>query len=1095
MKKTKMKWLALLLAVSMVFGQSEISYAVEAATEQSISDNDEVSVSDNEETPEEPEVGEDDESDVADDATEVTEDNAEVTEEVVDASEEAAEEAEEGVGTAEEETDAVKEASDTEAGIEIAGIESALEKFGFTEMKLSTEMFAEKTQMAEVVSSMKGLNPGENYKSNELVAFAESETLAQEIAESYNGVLTEYEYGVAVITIETDVIDALKAAADMNVSLPAVYPNLVYSINTVDGEDGQLKEYVEETSEEAEEEQMEEDEKSGIALPCEVENLYATAPNDTYFEKQWYHDTVGTVEAWNASKGKDVVVAVVDTGIDYNHEDLKANVYDHISTLQYSSTGNDDNGHGTHCAGIIAAVSGNRVGVAGVAPQAKVLGVKVLDEDGYGATSDIVQGVIAATNYNVDVISMSLGGICWDRAFQNAINAAFAKGIVIIAAAGNEATSQKSYPAAYDNVVAVAATHTYNGLTDFSNYGKWVDIAAPGYNILSTVPTSFTDPYLTYEADGYAYMSGTSMACPLVAGIAALMISNNDAMKNASTKADANKIANTLINSATYRGAYTYYVTDNIWYYSLADAEATVYAVDETIIDTPTIQFSSGIKEKNVVDSGYEEYFTLSCTNKHAKIYYTINGTKPTVKTGRLYTGKIYMPRSGKTKIQAIAVVGNRTSKVFSATYQFVAKATELYSTCNATMTVLPGKTIQLNVGIEPYFVSNKKLDWSCNDTTGMIKVSSAGKVSCNKKATAGTTATVTAKTKDGSDLSYAFKIKVAASGVEQLTLNVTKLNMSYYADEITMKAADGSKYVSEFQLKPQTTGAQTTQYIYKSSNNRVASVSTDGWIYAWGKGKATITVMTNDGSGKKATCVVNVVTPVYDIHGYTNTGFSENSSNIPIGTGCSIKINPVVNYGGYYYLDTPSNKKLIWSSDNANVTVKNGKVTCSKNATVGSTAKITATAADGFGTSVTYQFKVTDAIKSIEAMYYTGEKKFIFTQGNTYTGEKYMVTTAKGGSSMNVESIIGAYAMDYLNNPAYVGLTLKTDKNTKNYYPYFTVSVSNRDTAYRFADYSTGYDTIIVGTKPGTTKIVYTALDGSNKKFTVNWKTVERIK
>lgn len=1057
---------------------TEETAPVEEGTEAAEESNEEIAEESTEESSEEA-AEESTEESSEEAAEESTEENSEETAE--ESTEEVTETVTEEV--TEESTETVEESSEAgDNSVLSAENQAKMKALGFQTMELSQAMLEEKADFAEVASAMASMKSGEDYIENEVVYFAEDEETAAQIAACYGGTVTEYEYGVAVASIKQSVNDAVTMAAIPNIMLPAVYPNIVYKIN--DGWDSvstETEEAVLVDEADVEHEEVIDPADMDLELPCEDEHLYATAPNDTYFDKQWHHTTMNTVEAWNATKGEGVTVAVLDTGIDYDHPDLKANILDSVDVTGTAAKGKDGNGHGTHCAGIIAATANNGVGVSGMAPEAKIYSVKVLKDSGSGSTADITQGVIAATAQNVDVISMSLGGYCWDSLYQQAIDNATKKGIVVVAAAGNDATSQKSYPAAYNNVIAVAATDQYDQLTYFSNYGTWVDIAAPGLNILSTLPTGYQISGVTYEATGYGYMSGTSMACPVVAGEVALMLGNSDTLKNTNSKSGVTKVTKALLNSAIPDGAWSYWSADPNYAYPLADAEASTFAVDESVAAVPTIKFSQTPSNKNVVLAGSNEYFELSTTTEHAKIYYTLNGKKPTAETGILYTGKIYMPISGKVKIQAVTVVGSKTSKVFSKTYTFDVKAKRLSSTCSDNVTVAAGKSMQLSVDIAPSYVSSKKLTWSSDDATKHITVSKTGKVTCKKGTEKGFTAVITAATTDGSDIKKEFKVTVVDGTVEKVKLNATELNMSYWVNSsMPMKDESGNEYVSTFQLVPECEGeVTTTQYLYKSSNTKVATVDATGRISARGKGKATITVTANDGSGKKATCKVTVVTPVFDVYTYSSTGFSEESDYIPIGTGCSITMKTIVNCGSSYYLYTPNNKKLEWTSSRSDIVSvsSSGKVKCNASAPVGTTVTITATAKDGFGGSTSVTFKVVDKIEKIycdySMMYWeNGVLKGRYKPGKVFTSLSY-----KGG--------VGYSIPDLLNNGF---LSVKTKNGTNDFYEYFTVDTSNRDVVYRYYDYDEKA-VIILGTKPGSSKITYTARDGSGKKFTINCK------
>lgn len=248
-------------------------------------------------------------------------------------------------------------------------------------------------------------------------------------------------------------------------------------------------------------------------------------PNDPGFSKQWGLAKINAPEAWQKQKGdSNIVIAIVDTGVDYNHEDLKAEIFRDKNGkvigwnfVKNSDNPMDGNGHGTHCAGIAAASTDNKKGGAGVAWNSKIMPVKVLNDRGSGYTENLADGILYAADKGAHVISNSWGGPFPTKTIHEAIKYAYSKGAIIVAAAGNNGTDRSFYPAAYPEVISVAATDKNDKKASFSNYGKTVNVSAPGVNIYSTVPKNGYD----------GSYSGTSMACPYASGVIALMLSEN----------------------------------------------------------------------------------------------------------------------------------------------------------------------------------------------------------------------------------------------------------------------------------------------------------------------------------------------------------------------------------------------------------------------------------------------------------------------------------------------------------------------------------------------------------------------------------------
>ncbi len=235
--------------------------------------------------------------------------------------------------------------------------------------------------------------------------------------------------------------------------------------------------------------------------------------NDPKLSSQYSITKMSVTGAWDATRGDNVVIGILDTGADFTHPDLNGKfVSSGRDFVNNDSDATDDHGHGTHVSGIAAAATNNGVGIAGVGYNAKILPVKVLDSSGSGSYSAIANGITWATDNGAKVINMSLGGPYSSQVLEDATNYAWNHGVVIIAAAGNSNTSSPSYPAMSAHVIGVGATDENDQRASFSNYGQNADIAAPGNNILSTV-----------MGGQYQSWSGTSMASPNAAGVAALV--------------------------------------------------------------------------------------------------------------------------------------------------------------------------------------------------------------------------------------------------------------------------------------------------------------------------------------------------------------------------------------------------------------------------------------------------------------------------------------------------------------------------------------------------------------------------------------------
>lgn len=287
----------------------------------------------------------------------------------------------------------------------------------------------------------------------------------------------------------------------------------------------------------------------GAALPAEV--------------LPWGVDRIDADLTWNTTTGDTVKVAVVDTGISLTHPDLKNNIKGGYNAINPRYSANDDNGHGSHVAGIIAAVD-NKIGVIGVGPNIDLYAVKVLNRNGSGYLSDIIEGLDWCIANGIQVINMSLGTPTYNKSFEDAIKRVDAAGITQVAAAGNSGpyNNTVNYPAKFSEVIAVSAIDNTNTIAYFSSRGQEVDLTAPGANI-----------YSTYKGTSYKTLNGTSMASPHVAGVAALVLDVKSCDYNLDGICAPQEVREKLQNSVEDLGALG---KDDLYGYGLIKADKAI---------------------------------------------------------------------------------------------------------------------------------------------------------------------------------------------------------------------------------------------------------------------------------------------------------------------------------------------------------------------------------------------------------------------------------------------------------------------------------------------------------------------------------------
>lgn len=311
---------------------------------------------------------------------------------------------------------------------------------------------------------------------------------------------------------------------------------------------------------------------------AEPDELVSAATDDPYFGRQYalqnvgqsFTNTAGTVtvpagkndadvdavEAWGVTTGGGTRVAIIDSGVAADNPDISPQVAERVNFSDKTIVVPDDYdryGHGTHVAGIVAALANNSTGVAGVCPSCSILDVKVLNDSGSGSSSAIAKGIDWAAGHGAKVINMSLGQRVSSRTLEAAVNNAWNQGVLIVAAAGNTGSQAQMYPGAYANVIGVAATDNNDAKASFSTYGKWVDVAAPGVSVYSTFPNHPFALQTQYgSSEGYDILSGTSMASPVVAATAALVWSTPSGTSNASVRTKVESSADPITGTGSY---------------------------------------------------------------------------------------------------------------------------------------------------------------------------------------------------------------------------------------------------------------------------------------------------------------------------------------------------------------------------------------------------------------------------------------------------------------------------------------------------------------------------------------------------------------
>lgn len=363
-----------------------------------------------------------------------------------------------------------------------------------------------------------------------------------------------------------------------------------------------------------------------------------TTPNDPSFPLQWHLFQIQAPQAWGINTGSNAVaVAVIDTGVDTTHTDLKGKLLPGWNFVTNSALVTDTIGHGTAVAGTVAAAANNGIGVAGVSWGSTILPLVVVDSNEYAAYSDIAAAIEYAADHHVRIINISAGGPASSSLLQSAVDYAWSKGSVIFAAAMNNAAASPYYPAACNHTIAVSATDESDRLASFSNFGNWITIAAPGTAVLSTT-----------MGGGDQYWYGTSFATPIAAGVAALALSVNPSLS-------APALVDLLKQNSDDLGAAGY---DPLFGWGRVNAYRAASAAQRSL---PPVAIAI---TPNRVTLGPGETVQLSAilTGSSGPVIWSLGAQMGTISNNGLYTAPASI-RSNET-VTAIASAGGASASV-----------------------------------------------------------------------------------------------------------------------------------------------------------------------------------------------------------------------------------------------------------------------------------------------------------------------------------------------------------------------------------------------------------------------------------------------
>ena len=902
---------------------------------------------------------------------------------------------------------------------------------------LSEEALADKADMIshQVAQQTASLTEGTQYESGILLVWADTEETAQAYAQAFSAELVCRQDGLATLRLNgISVVEALTAAQEYD-RLPAAYPNHIALLPP---------------------DEAEETEDSGIVLFSEdipqpqtwrswldnTENPDPYLTDPTSYRYQYMHDTVDSYAAWGVTTGKGVTVAVIDTGVKANHEDLPNLRRVEVTNGKEPLGLEDATGHGTHVAGIIGAAMGNGKGGAGIAPGATILSLRVVNAAGYIYDSALIAALRTAVKNGAQIVNISIGGTAYNAVFQKVINEAAEAGVTVVAAMGNDGTNCLNYPAGYDNVIGVVSVDRTNNRASGSSYGTWGDVAAPGAAVWST----------TYNGS-YGSKSGTSMASPVVAGVAALY-------KSVHPDATPAQITARLKATATRGGS------------DLGAGIVNAAAALSEKPGIPTAEIRSGEtgevlsrSDSGTLSAPWDGQLCLTGTGRF--LLYTLDGKTPGIREGQIVCGQRYngpislADYAGQTlTVKAMAVGdGGLAGSVLTCRIQ-VQKGTEIGSVAvSGPRELLAGKTGEFQAkvtGVNPEAPVEQTVTWRISNRSDNMARAAIG-ASTGKLTTPRLSAgdegwvEVTAASKTGQVSSEPFRVTVKTlNPVARISLSAARI--SCYTGNtatlaVTMLDSKGNPVSPEV--------------LWSSSKPQVATVE-DGVVTALAKGSTTITCKALDGSGKTAKCTVTVAQAVESL---TITGPASLAPGASFTFKAQAAPKGAVSRFTWSVLEGPEGTRIT-----------NGRLSVPKDAQIGDTITISAQPPEGGGVGAEYTLTVAPKCASVHiSIPWNSDNPYAplsesYDRAGNLTGlTLYSVQPGEYSKRKDCVSLV-ADPMDargrYLDN---AGCLRWSSSNPS------IVSVTD--------------DGFVQAHKAGTAKITVSALDGSGKKQTVTVK------